>query len=193
MSKKITSDGEFIKKHLNEFLHTKNAHYSKKLCYLASDDSESVVNGWEKWLQFELLFYMVNHPDFCDPKKEDRYDLDRRKSDKTTMLVDLTFKRIANETESNPVFLELKRSKFIARLVEKMIGDAVKLQSIKKSENDSRTCWLLGFTPFPGDDSSFNIALEKAKPDFYSCLNSANSQVFTFGNHGIILYGFEIP
>ena len=106
--------------------------------------SQSKLTGWEKWLQIEFLMFLQKHPEICDPKNEQLYYLDGRKSDQKKAYADFSFRKKFSE-KSSRVVLEFKANNRLSTCIDGMINDWIKICCVRQSEDNMRSFWVVGF------------------------------------------------
>lgn len=102
---------------------------------------EKEIKGWEKWVQVELCMYLHEHEAVMQPNREEKFLVDRRKSDRNLAFVDFVFRK-KNCTKDLLLGVELKQVDSFTTCVSKMIEDANKFYELKG--NTLRDCYLLG-------------------------------------------------
>jgi len=110
----------------------KKQHIKKRLDFFYDFEHE----GWEKWLQMELL-YAMNENWGADHYKEIQYDIDKRKSERSFSQLDLVYRR-PKTTSDVFVGVELKVINEPNRCIKGSLADLQKFSKLKPSQWDFR-------------------------------------------------------
>jgi len=89
-------------------------------------------NGFEKWLQFELMYWLKNEEQH-QVLLEQSFETDQRSTSKTKNQIDLLV-NIKNQSNDWDHAIELKVTKGRAGALRKAVSDLMRLELIKESE-----------------------------------------------------------
>ncbi|MBU4178233.1 MAG: hypothetical protein KKG98_09235 [Proteobacteria bacterium] len=112
---------------------------------------ELELKGWEKWLQIEFSMFLHAHTDivFDTGSREYCYILDQRKANKCKAYADFSFRK-KNSSKDLRIVLEFKANPRQTSCVQGMIADCEKIWSVRGSDDDMRSFWVVGFHKFDG-------------------------------------------
>ena len=104
--------------------------------------SDQQISGWEKWLQVEFAAYIHDHEDIKAWSRETPYLTDRRiERARERCAVDFI---IHQKHKQSHLALELKQVNSVGRCAKAMVGDILKMLTIRQSQFDIRGVWCLG-------------------------------------------------
>ena len=133
------SDMKIVRSMMNGFI--SQPHIKKGLKQI----SEIGITGWEKWWQVELAIYIDEYPNIEEWDIEHAFEVDGRKFQNTTLLVDFGF--TMKGWNNQYVFIELKQNEDFKRCIDNMFKDAEKYEALKsKSKNgvSKRNVFVVG-------------------------------------------------
>ena len=107
--------------------------------------SEQEISGWEKWLQVEFAAYIHDHEEVKAWGRETPYLTDRRiERAREKCAVDFI---IHQKYKQSHLALEFKQINSVGRCARAMVGDILKMLTIRQSQFDIRSVWCLGVHP----------------------------------------------
>ena len=133
--------------------------------------------GWEKWLQMELLF-AINQEWGDDHYKELQYEVDQRKSDKFLNQLDIVYRRPKTSTSAY-VGVELKVMSEPHRCIQGAIEDLKKIANIKSSNWDFRS--IIAVAVYLPEQREASASLSVAR----------KYEIVKFGNFEIAVFDWE--
>ena len=111
-------------------------------------DIDSIqLTGWENWIQVEFAIHLSKNDKLSFFEIEDKFPLDKRKSDNhTSSRIDVVFRR-KNFSKDKIIGLEIKQKESLNACISGMIEDYKKINKLK-SKNDyresMRCCFFFG-------------------------------------------------
>lgn len=119
--------------------------FVKMLDFLSKQKNEKLYKGWERWLQYELLYLLSNSDvDIRNPDLEKTYDYDgnyklpKGKDSKKQARVDLTYE-LYDHNKSHCYGVELKVTKSLRASIFGAMKDIFRIRAIKESSWDFRS------------------------------------------------------
>lgn len=119
---------------------------------------EKGITGWEKWAQVELGIFLDDHESVMQAGREEMFEVDQRKSNRSTAFIDFVFRK-KNCAKDLLLGVELKQSDSFTTCLSKMIEDANKLYALKGKT--LRECYLLGIHNKENPDKVIECIWEK--------------------------------
>lgn len=107
---------------------------------------ELKLKGWEKWLQIEFSMFLHAHPTivFDNGSREYCYELDQRMANRCKAYADFAFRKKKSSKDLR-IVLEFKAHPSQTSCVRGMIADCEKIWSVRGSDDDMRSFWVVGF------------------------------------------------
>jgi hypothetical protein len=146
----------FVSSVVNDFF--REPALRKKLIMIRDKE----LSGWEKWLQIELAIYLDNHKSVMQSGREEKFEIDHRKSDRSHAYVDFVFRK-KNASKDFLVAVELKQYNSFKTCLSKMLDDAGKLYKIKQQQS-LRECFLLGIHDKEDPQKVIDVVWDKYEP-----------------------------
>ncbi|MGK3141061.1 hypothetical protein [Pantoea sp. C2G6] len=137
------ADLALVKECLFEFL--KKKEIKAKLSFII----EKEYRDWEKWFQIEFESFLMHEKGYRTRRELKAKSDKRSRLNRFYMFVDLIFRK-PNTSKNKYIYLEFKRAMRATTLVNGMISDITKVNSIVKShytegEFKQRSFWCVGF------------------------------------------------
>lgn len=167
------SDFNIVCQLISEFCKTK-----KVIDFFTSLDELPLRGGFEKWIEVEfylfLSFLKKGQDRIREVKNQCHYPIDQRKSPQTKrVFVDICFE-IKRHYKELVIALEFKASQKPESCINGMIQDWMRLDGVRKSKDNMRSLWVVGFHPVRGlpPKNAFKKEIRKqlqdADRDFYN-------------------------
>ena len=102
------------------------------------------TNDWEKWLQIELEYFMINLPNIFVEREVPALPYKSKLPNQSKMYIDLAFRKKRTRINSY-IFLELKCTRNPQALINGFEKDFNKIDALKKCMFDFRSFWCVGF------------------------------------------------
>lgn len=105
---------------------------------------EREKNGWEKWLQVELEYFISQTQGIHVDREVQAFPDRRMLRGRYNMFIDLAIRKKRSRINSY-MFIELKCTHTVRKLINGFEKDIKKINSIKECIYDRRSFWCVGF------------------------------------------------
>ncbi|KAB2308697.1 hypothetical protein F8A87_13555 [Betaproteobacteria bacterium SCN2] len=134
----MSSEFEYLAELADDFFSQPHTQQSLSLIH------QHNISGWEIWLQVELGHFLSMHESEPEWRREEALEYDRRlERTKQYLRPDFLIRKKGWKKESY-LALELKQHRNAPACLANRAKDIVKLDKLRQSSIDLRSCWVLG-------------------------------------------------